>query len=249
MRILRNFIFESNMKKKLTCSIIDDEPLAVSLLESYVLKTPFLELKGKYNSAVLAMKSLREEPVELLFLDIQMPELNGMEFSRLLPPETKVIFTTAFSQYAVDSYRVNALDYLLKPISYADFLQSAQKALDWFEKTKPEVDRIFVKTEYKLIQIDLNKVLYIEGLKDYVKIYLEGEPHPILSLLSMKVVEDMLPSSRFVRVHRSFIVQPEKIKAIERNRIIFGKEYIPISDNYRQKFFDFLAEHSILLTK
>lgn len=249
MRILRNFIFESNMKTKLTCSIIDDEPLAVSLLESYVLKTPFLELKGKYNSAVLAMKPLREEPVELLFLDIQMPELSGMEFSRLLPAETKVIFTTAFSQYAVDSYRVNALDYLLKPISYADFLQSAQKALDWFEKTKPEIDRIFVKTEYKLVQIDLNKILYIEGLKDYVKIYLEDEPHPILSLLSMKVVEDMLPDSRFVRVHRSFIVQPEKIEAIERNRIVFGREYIPISDNYRQKFFDFLAGHSILLAK
>ena len=191
-----------------------------------------------------------------------MPELSGMEFSKMLPPETKVIFTTAFEQYAVDSYRVNALDYLLKPISYSDFLKAAQKACDWFEshqrKTEEpitgtvnenEVERIFVKTEYKLVQIELNQILYIEGLKDYVKIYLEGEARPILSLISMKMVEDMLPSNRFIRVHRSFIVQPEKIKVIERNRIVFGKEYIPISDNYKQKFFDFLAQHSILLAK
>lgn len=247
---------------KLTCAIIDDEPLAASLLESYASKTPFLELKGKYNSALNAMDALHNEPVQVLFLDIQMPELSGMEFSKMLPPETKVIFTTAFEQYAVDSYRVNALDYLLKPISYSDFLKAAQKACQWFEllqqKTEApavasanenEVERIFVKTEYKLVQIELNKILYIEGLKDYVKIYLEDETHPVLSLLSMKMVEDMLPSSRFIRVHRSFIVQPEKIKVIERNRIVFGKEYIPISDNYKQKFFDFLAQHSILLAK
>lgn len=247
---------------KLTCAIIDDEPLAASLLESYAMKTPFLEVKGKYNSALNAMNSLHNEPVQVLFLDIQMPELSGMEFSKMLPPETKVIFTTAFEQYAVDSYRVNALDYLLKPISYSDFLKAAQKAYQWFELlqrkneepavtsgTESEVERIFVKTEYKLVQIELNRILYIEGLKDYVKIYLEGETHPVLSLISMKMVEDMLPSSRFVRVHRSYIVQPEKIKVIERNRIVFGKEYIPISDNYKQKFFDFLAQHSILLTK
>ena len=246
----------------MTCAIIDDEPLAASLLESYAMKTPFLEVKGKYNSALNAMNSLHNVPVQVLFLDIQMPELSGMEFSKMLPPETKVIFTTAFEQYAVDSYRVNALDYLLKPISYSDFLKAAQKAYQWFELlqrkneepavtsgTENEVERIFVKTEYKLVQIELNRILYIEGLKDYVKIYLEGETHPVLSLISMKMVEDMLPSSRFVRVHRSYIVQPEKIKVIERNRIVFGKEYIPISDNYKQKFFDFLAQHSILLTK
>lgn len=247
---------------KLTCAIIDDEPLAASLLESYAMKTPFLEVKGKYNSALNAMNSLHNEPVQVLFLDIQMPELSGIEFSKMLPPETKVIFTTAFEQYAVDSYRVNALDYLLKPISYSDFLKAAQKAYQWFELlqrkneepavtsgTENEVERIFVKTEYKLVQIELNRILYIEGLKDYVKIYLEDETHPVLSLISMKMVEDMLPSSRFVRVHRSYIVQPEKIKVIERNRIVFGKEYIPISDNYKQKFFDFLAQHSILLAK
>lgn len=250
---------------KLTCAIIDDEPLAISLLESYVNKTPFLSLAGKYNSAVNALPILSKEPVDLLFLDIQMPELNGMEFSRILEGDTRIIFTTAFSQYALDSYKVNALDYLLKPISYPDFLKSANKALQWYEllregQSHPEttasgtdssrtghtIESIFIKTEYKLMQIELRKILYIEGLKDYVKIYVEDEPRPILSLMSMKSLEDMLPTDRFIRVHRSFIVQPEKIKVIERNRIVFGKEYIPISDNYKQKFMEFLAQRALL---
>ncbi|KMM30904.1 chemotaxis protein CheY [Parabacteroides goldsteinii] len=247
----------------LKCAIIDDEPLAISLLESYVNKTPFLELTGKYNSAVNALPALSKEPVDLLFLDIQMPELNGMEFSRILKTDTRIIFTTAFSQYALDSYKVNALDYLLKPISYADFLKSANKALQWYELLRegastggsrtapsqavsPSVESIFIKTEYKLVQVELRKILYIEGLKDYVKIFVEGEAHPILSLMSMKSLEDMLPANRFIRVHRSFIVQPEKIKVIERNRIVFGKEYIPISDNYKQKFMEFLAQRALL---
>ena len=245
---------------KLTCAIIDDEPLALSLLESYVNKTPFLELRGKYGSAVNALPALTETPVDLLFLDIQMPELNGMELSRILEADTRIIFTTAFSQYALDSYKVNALDYLLKPISYADFLKSANKALRWYELLRenngaktdtaaaasPQVESIFVKTEYKLVQVELRKILYIEGLKDYVKIFVEGEPHPILSLMSMKNLEDMLPASRFVRVHRSYIVQPEKIKVIERGRIVFDMKYIPISDNYKQKFMEFLSQRSLL---
>ena len=237
---------------KLSCAIIDDEPLAISLLESYVNKTPFLELAGKYNSAVNALPILSKEPVDLLFLDIQMPELSGMEFSRILEANTRIIFTTAFGQYALDSYKVNALDYLLKPISYPDFLKAANKALQWYElaratpTTATGIESIFIKTEYKLVQIELRKILYIEGLKDYVKIYIEDEAHPILSLMSMKSLEEMLPTDRFIRVHRSFIVQPEKIRVIERNRIVFGKEYIPISDNYKQKFMDFLAQRSLL---
>ena len=247
---------------RLTCAIIDDEPLAVSLLESYVLKTPFLDLQGTYNSALDALSDLRDRPVDLLFLDIQMPELSGLEFSRILNADTRVIFTTAFDQYAVDSYRVNALDYLLKPISYPDFLASANKALRWYELLRKPVsseekeesasiaerggmESIFVKSEYKLLQIELRKILYIEGLKDYVKIFVEDEPRPVLSLMSMSL-EDMLPSDRFVRVHRSFIVQPEKIKVIERNRIVFGKEYIPISDNYKQHFLEMIERRSIL---
>ncbi|MDH6311610.1 two-component system LytT family response regulator [Parabacteroides sp. PFB2-10] len=246
---------------KLTCCIIDDEPLAVSLLESYVNKTPFLELKAKFNSALQAIDLLTNEPVDLLFLDIQMPELSGLEFSRILTTDTRIIFTTAFNQYALDGYKVSALDYLLKPIAYTDFLTAAHKALQWYEMVRKEpVDRaktdnapapeepesIFIKTEYKLIQVELRKILYIEGLKDYVKIYIEDEARPILSLISMKAMEEMLPASRFIRVHRSFIVQPEKIKVIERNRIVFGKEYIPISDSYKDKFYEFLTQRSLI---
>lgn len=232
------------------CVIIDDEPLALDLLESYVRKTPFLELAGKYSSAVQAMKELAGHPADLIFLDIQMPELNGLEFSKMLPPDTRIVFTTAFDQYALDGYKVNALDYLLKPISYVDFLHAADKALHWFERMQSsprkeeEIDSIFVKSEYKLVQIELRNVLYVEGLKDYIKIYEEDNPKPVLSLMSMKAMEDLLPASQFMRVHRSYIVRKDKIRVIDRGRIVFGKTYIPISDSYKQAFQEYLDKRS-----
>ena len=233
------------------CAIVDDEPLAVELLASYVEKIPFLELCGKYNNATDALHGIGEQSVDLLFLDIQMPELNGLELSKMIPESTRIVFTTAFDQYAVDGFRVNALDYLLKPISYADFLDACNKALQWFQltqqseqpsapRTEEEPTSIFVKSEYKLLQINLDDIRYIEGLKDYVKIYTEQSPHPILSLMNMKAIEQMLPASRFIRVHRSFIVQKSKIREIERNRIVFGDVYIPIGDSYKQAFQDFI---------
>jgi DNA-binding LytR/AlgR family response regulator len=246
----------------ITCAIIDDEPLAVSLLEKYVLKTPFLTLQGKYTSAIVALPDLKANPVDLLFLDIQMPDLNGMEFSRMVSENTRIIFTTAFEEYALESYKVNALDYLLKPIDYVDFLQSAQKALQWVEmfqnrqnvklaaasdKPEPESESIFIRTERKLVQIELNQILYVESSKDYVKIFLEGQANPVVSLMSMKAMEELLPPQKFIRVHRSFIVQPQKIKVIERSRIVFGKEYIPISDSYRERFNEFLGRHSLFM--
>jgi DNA-binding LytR/AlgR family response regulator len=240
------------------CAVVDDEPLALGLMASYVKKTPFLELVGAYSSAVQAMQEMHDHPVDLVFLDIQMPELNGLDYSRMIPPQTRVIFTTAFNQYAIDGYKVNALDYLLKPISYPDFLQAANKAQDWFklvEKSQQteqpekaekaaEIQSIYVKSEYKLIQIELKNILYIEGLKDYVKIYEENAPKPIMSLMSMKSLEEMLPSDRFMRVHRSYIVQKEKIRIIEHNRIVFGNTYIPIGDSYKQAFQDYLNKRS-----
>lgn len=234
----------------LNCCIIDDEPLALELLESYVQKTPFLTLCGKYKSALTAMQEKTFEEIDLLFLDIQMPELDGMEFSKILGDKVRIVFTTAFEQYALDSYKVNALDYLLKPISYSDFLQAANKALQWYERmrqgaTKNKLSHIFVKTEYKLVQIELEKILYIEGLKDYIKIYLEGELHPLVSLMSMRTLEVLLPTENFIRVHRSYIVHGDKIKVIERNRIIFGKQYIPVSDSYKDKFAAFLRERGV----
>lgn len=235
------------------CAIVDDEPLAVELLASYVKKIPFLELCGKYSNATDALHGLGEQPVDLLFLDIQMPELNGLELSKMIPENTRIVFTTAFDQYAVDGFRANALDYLLKPISYADFMEACNKALQWFQLVqqqeepaaaaaaeKEEIKSIFVKSEYKLLQINLDDIRYIEGLKDYVKIYTEQSPHPILSLMNMKAIEQMLPASRFIRVHRSFIVQKSKIREIERNRIVFGNVYIPIGDSYKQAFQDFI---------
>lgn len=230
----------------LRCALVDDEPLALSLLESYVRKTPFLQLSGTYSSAVEAMNELPTHPVDLLFLDIQMPELSGLEFSRMVDLHTRVIFTTAFGQYALDSYRVNALDYLLKPISYVDFLQASNKALQWFGRTseQTEIDRIFVKSDYKLVQIELEKILYVEGLKDYVKIYTENAPKPILSLMSLKAMEELLPPTRFMRVHRSFIVRKDKIRIVDRGRIVFEKTYIPVSDSYKQSFQTFLDERS-----
>ena len=232
----------------LNCAIVDDEPLALELLQSYVEKTAFLRLAGKYSSAVQAMNEIpAHEEIHILFLDIQMPELNGLEFSHMVNPETRIIFTTAFGQYALDSYKVNVLDYLLKPISYVDFLQAANKAVQWFEllqQPKEEIQSIFVKSEYKLVQIELSKILYIEGLKDYLKIYEEDSPKPILSLMSMKAMEELLPASRFMRVHRSYIVQKNKIRIIDRGRIVFGKNYIPISDSYKQAFQEFLDQRS-----
>ena len=231
----------------LKCAIVDDEPLALDLLESYVNKTPFLELAGKYSSAVQAMNNLSGKDIDLLFLDIQMPELNGLEFSKMVDMHTRIVFTTAFDRYAIDGYKVNALDYLLKPISYIDFLQAANKAVQWFEllqQPKEEIQSIFVKSEYKLVQIELSKILYIEGLKDYLKIYEEDSPKPILSLMSMKAMEELLPTSRFMRVHRSYIVQKDKIRIIDRGRIVFGKNYIPISDSYKQAFQEFLDQRS-----
>ena len=237
----------------LNCAIVDDEPLALDLLQSYVEKTPFLNLKGKYNNAIQAMEALSDgNSVQLLFLDIQMPGLNGLEFSKLVSNDIRIVFTTAFSQYAIDSYKVNALDYLLKPINYADFLAAAQKALNWFELQESSNNQhqedeqfIYVKSDYKLIQVSLDNILYIEGLKDYVKIHLENDTKAILSLISMKALEAKLPTERFIRIHRSYIVQKCKIKVIDRGRIVFGKNYIPISESYKQEIQNYINSLSV----
>ena len=229
----------------ISCAIIDDEPLAAGLLESYARKTPYLQLVGTYISAILAMKDLRDNPVQLLFLDIQMPELSGVEFAKILPKDTRVIFTTAFPQYAVEGYKVNALDYLLKPVSYEDFLKSTDKALEWFSIIQRQDayrrDRfMFVKTDYKLQRVNLDDILFIEGLKDYVRFYLKnGEK--VMSLMSMKKLEEYLPRPEFLRTHRSYIVHMTETPLVDRFRIVFGENYIPVSENYKddvQNYFD-----------
>ena len=234
----------------ITCAIIDDEPLAAGLLESYARKTPYLYLVGTYNSAITAMKDLRESPVQLLFLDIQMPELSGIEFAKILPKETKVIFTTAFPQYAVEGYKVNALDYLLKPISYDDFLKSTDKALEWFSVLmKQDVYRrdrfMFVKSDYKLQRISLDDILYIEGLKDYVRFYLKNGDR-VMSLMSMKKLEEYLPRPEFLRTHRSYIVHMTETPLVDRFRIVFGETYIPISENYKDDVQNYFDQHTLV---
>ncbi len=234
----------------INCAIIDDEPLAAGLLKSYAERTPFLNLIGTYGSALEAMKELRDHPVQLLFLDIQMPELSGIEFAKILPTDTKIVFTTAFQQYAVEGYKVSALDYLMKPISYEDFLKAANKALTWYSiSMKQEIyarDRfMFVKSDYKLIRVPLDSILYIEGLKDYVRIYLvNGEK--IMSLMNMKKLEDYLPRPEFLRTHRSYIVHMSHVKLIDRFRIVFGDQFIPISDSYKEDVQLYFDQHTLV---
>ena len=238
----------------LTCFIIDDEPLALGLLESYVGKTPFLKLTGKFSSAVAALESIRLTPPEVIFLDIQMAELNGLEFAYFVPEKSRIIFTTAFEKYALESYKVNALEYLLKPFSYPEFLQTANKALQWHQMNekatsdtgKITTDCIYVKSDYRLIQVELFKILYIESLKDYLKIFLDGESGPIVSHITMKAMEEMLPTHLFMRVHRSFIVRKDKIKVVEHNRIVFNKTRIPVSDSYKDSFQEFLDKRTLI---
>ncbi len=222
---------------KLNCWIVDDEPLALDLLDSYVQKTPFLNLTGRYSSAIQAMNKMPNERIDVIFLDIQMPEVNGMEFARFLDKNTRIVFTTAFSEYA--------LDYLLKPFSYSEFLSASKRALEWFEmktaseeKGESEVSGIFVRSDYKLVHVLFDDILLIEGLKDYIKIFTGKDPKPILTLMSMKSMEDELPAARFIRVHRSFIVNCDKIVRVEKNRIIIGKHEIPIGETYRKAFME-----------
>lgn len=233
----------------INCAIIDDEPLAAGLLKSYVEKTPFLNLVGTYGSAVEAMKEIRNNPVDLLYLDIQMPELSGIEFAKILPKDTKVIFTTAFQQYAIEGYKVSALDYLMKPVSYEDFLKASNKALEWFSITQKQqtyaADRfMYVKSDYKLVRVALDDILYIEGLKDYIRIYLQ-DGTKIMSLMNMKKLEDYLPRPEFLRTHRSYIVHMSKAEAIERFRIVFGDQYLPISDSYKEDVQQYFDSHTL----
>jgi DNA-binding LytR/AlgR family response regulator len=230
---------------------IDDEPLALQLVNGYVQKTPFLELLASFDNPLDAMEFLNNNTVDLIFLDIQMPDLTGIEFTRVLENRPKIIFTTAYEKYALEGFKLEAVDYLLKPFSYEEFLKAAKKAekLIGFEKTgNQEVieannEFLFLKSEYKIRRINFNEIKYIEGLKDYVKVFLQNEDKPILSINSLKALEAKLPENKFMRVHRSFIVNLEKIDTIERSRIVFGKVYIPVSEQYKVQFQEFLDKN------
>ncbi|MFN8345965.1 MAG: LytTR family DNA-binding domain-containing protein [Spirosomataceae bacterium] len=249
----------------LNCIAVDDEPLALGLVSVFIEKTPFLNLVGKYSSAVEALQGLHNQQVDVIFLDIQMPDLTGIELARVLAqaqqsgPGPRIIFTTAFNNFALEGYKVDALDYLLKPFNYEEFLRAANKAKAYFELinrpapsaapsvpviAEPEEDSLFLKVEYQLVRVAFKDILYIEGLKDYVKVHLQGNPKPILSLTSLKALEDKLPARRFMRIHRSFIVSLDKISSLTRNSIQIGNVTIPVSDQYKDTFSQFLSKWS-----
>jgi two-component system LytT family response regulator len=232
------------------CVAIDDEPLALRQIVGYIKKTPFLELTGQYESALKAIEGLENTPVDLMFVDINMPDLSGMDFVKTLEYSPMVVFVTAYSEYALEGFRANAIDYLLKPISYGDFLKSANKVKSLFDKLHQKPDEIksnkdflFIKSDYKLLRINFDDITYIEGMSEYIRIHLSNS-RPVMTLLSMKVVEEILPADRFMRVHRSYIVNLTKISVIERNRIIFdGNVYIPVTDQYKSKFQSYIDKN------
>ncbi len=225
------------------CIAIDDEPFALKQIESYIDKTPFLEKVASYDSALLVAEELLHEQVDLMFVDVNMPDLSGMDFVKTLDNPPKVIFTTAYSEYAVEGFRVDALDYLLKPISYPDFYKSVLKAKSWFEihqksqvQVKNDEQFLFIKSDYRIVRINFKDINYIEAMSEYVKIYLTGSK-PVMSLLSMKSLEEQLPPDLFMRIHRSYIVNLSQISIIERGRIVFdGKIYLPVSEQYKVIF-------------
>jgi DNA-binding LytR/AlgR family response regulator len=220
----------------MTCIIIDDEPLAINLLESYVSKIEELDLIGTYNNPLDALKLLREKTVDILFLDIQMPEITGVEFKKIINPDLKVIFTTAYSDYALESYDLNAVDYLLKPITFQRFLQALEKVKQksTVQNSDTSIDYIFVKTEYRHQKIFFSDILYLKGLSDYVAI--QTKTGKVLTLQNMKDFEQSLPKQKFIRVHKSYIVNFEHIAFVERNRIVIEEEYIPIGSTYKEAF-------------
>lgn len=243
------------MSNELSCIIVDDEPLAVRLLESFVGRTPALRLLASFTDSVGALAWLREHAVDLVFMDIQMPDMDGMELSRLLPEATKVIFTTAFKEYAFESYEVSALDFLLKPIRYSKFTAAVEKAQQWFNRCPPSPNTLnpspltsyssplppkktlFLRVDGELRQVPFDHIVYVEGMKDYVRFHVEGERTPLTTHMTMHAVEEALPPEAFMRINRSYIVRLDKIRTVDRNLCVYiGDEIIRVTDAYREAF-------------
>jgi DNA-binding LytR/AlgR family response regulator len=248
--------------RNLRCIVVDDEPLAVKMLEGYVARTPFLELEASFNDPVEALSAIKERKPDLAFLDIQMPDLDGMELSRMIPADTRIIFTTAFKQYAFESYEVSALDFLLKPIRYQKFLEAAEKAREWFALKEaasaapaavaavaPVAEAktsTFFKVDGALRKVEFSDILYVEGMKDYVMVYLASQKQPLVTHVTMKGMEEMLPERQFMRIHRSFIVALDKVASVSATGDVkVGDRLLHVSDAYREAFDAYLREHSI----
>ncbi|MGF7076776.1 LytR/AlgR family response regulator transcription factor [Mucilaginibacter sp. 3215] len=246
---------------KIDCIAVDDEPIALKLITSYIEQTPFLNLQGTFGNAIEALKAIHQQPgLQLIFLDIRMADLSGVELARIIEQtgkkkDPRVIFTTAYDQYALEGFKVNALDYLLKPFSFVDFSKAAAKAYDYFEilesaqnnitpGTPVEKNYIYLKVDYQLVKVNIADILYIEGLKDYVKIFLANQDKPLLTLTSLKNLEEKLPASIFLRIHRSFIVSKEAVKSVTKNSVQITNTTIPVTEQYKEVFASFLKDWS-----
>ena len=243
----------------LRCFVVDDEPLAVKMLENFIARTPFLELAASFTDPVLALSEMRTQTPDLVFLDIQMPDLSGMELSRMVPAGTRIIFTTAFKQYAFESYEVSALDFLLKPIRYQKFLEAAEKAREWFALKEaataapaapapaPEAKTsTFFKVDGALRKVEYDDILFVEGMKDYVMVFVASQKQPLVTHVTMKGMEEMLPAGQFMRIHRSFIVALDKVASVSgTGDVKVGDRLLHVSDAYREAFDAYLREHSI----
>jgi DNA-binding LytR/AlgR family response regulator len=231
---------------KLSCVIIDDEPLAIDVIARHISQTSFLALAQRFTNPVRAFEYLSENRVDILFIDIQMPDLSGIELVHNLEYKPIIIFTTAFDKYALDGFKVDAVDYLLKPVDYPEFLKATEKAKQWisakskFSDLKTDKEFLFIKSEYKIIRIDFNSIKYIEGMSEYVRIHRE-QNKSVMSLLSLKSLEDHLPEDQFMRVHKSFIINLKKISEIENNFIVcIDGKTIPVSKLYRDKLQEYV---------
>jgi two-component system, LytTR family, response regulator LytT len=232
------------------CLAIDDEPLALKQIADYIKRTPFLELAGLCESAFQAIEIVENTVIDLMFVDINMPDLSGIEFVKTLESPPKIVFVTAYSEYALEGFRVDAIDYLLKPIGYGDFLKSANKVKSWFDaqfqkpaEVRSNKDFLFIKSEYKILRINFDDISYIEAMSEYIRIHLLSSK-AVMTQLRMKSIEEQLPDDRFMRVHRSYIINLSKISVIERNRIVFdGSIYIPVSEQYKARFQNYIDKN------
>lgn len=233
----------------LNCAIIDEDPSALEQLKKYVDETPTLNLIGAYSSAIEAVDGIRHNHLDILFLAIHMQQISGLEFAKVVPTNVKIIFTTAFKEYAIEAYKVNAFDYLLKPISYEDFMNSCKKVFDRYmqDDAYNPIKRdkfLVVKNDYKHIRIPLDDILFVESVKDYIKFYLSNSKN-VLTVGNLKRLEERLPKDKFYRIHRSFLANMTKFDVIERNKIIYGSMAIPISDTYYDDIKTYIDEHSL----